>query len=141
MKPSDQTWLYCPSVYTCSEWCRCIAFHFRRQSITMHAQKTGRNGRQDYGEHRINIAALLRLFTCPGCGVPANKPPLFQCIKGNITSMYSTSKNLVNNSTQRRNYPYPWFIKCGGWEISFQSLIIDLIFNRINENIKLQSRA
>jgi hypothetical protein len=39
----------------------------------------------DRGDNRVNIDALLRLFTCPGCGNPANKPPLFQCVKGLYT--------------------------------------------------------
>ncbi|KAI9560705.1 hypothetical protein GHT06_011655 [Daphnia sinensis] len=38
----------------------------------------------DTGDKRVDIDALLRLFTCPGCGNPANKPPLFQCVKGHV---------------------------------------------------------
>ncbi|KZS21981.1 e3 ubiquitin protein ligase siah1 [Daphnia magna] len=38
----------------------------------------------DIGANRVDIDALLRLFTCPGCGNPANKPPLFQCVKGHV---------------------------------------------------------
>ena len=38
---------------------------------------------------RVDWIALLRLFTCPGCGNPANQPPLFQCVKG--TRSYNVS--------------------------------------------------
>ena len=42
---------------------------------------------------RVDFDALLRLFSCPGCGNPANQPPLFQCVKG----LYMCGTTLIIN--------------------------------------------